>query len=87
MQHPPMGGFPRPPFVPYPSIYPGPFHSAASSMPLPSPSFDSQPPGVSPLGMSPFALSTTTSTSQSLVISGTQTGLPPQGIGMLRVSC
>ncbi|XVF85511.1 hypothetical protein PTKIN_Ptkin17bG0123300 [Pterospermum kingtungense] len=76
MQHPPMGGFPRPPFVPYPSIYPGPFHSASSSMPLLAPSSDSQPPGVSPLGTSPFAPSTATSANQS----GTQTGLPPQGI-------
>ncbi|XVE85507.1 hypothetical protein DITRI_Ditri17bG0096300 [Diplodiscus trichospermus] len=80
MQHPPMGGFTRPPFLPYPSIYPGPFHSASSGMPLPAPSSDSQPPGVSPPGTSPFAPSTATPTNQSLVTPGVQTGLPPQGI-------
>ncbi|KAK8699559.1 hypothetical protein V6N13_115642 [Hibiscus sabdariffa] len=76
MQHPPMGGFPRPPFVPYPTIYPGPFPSTSSGMPLPSPLSDSQPPGVRLLGMSPFAPSTVAPANQSFAI---QTGLP-QGI-------
>ncbi|XVF02932.1 hypothetical protein REPUB_Repub04eG0217200 [Reevesia pubescens] len=79
MQHPPVGGFPRPPFVRYPTVYPGPFPSASSGMPLPA--SDSQPPGVSPLGgMSQFAPSTATPVNQSLVTSGLQTGLPLQGI-------
>ena len=86
MQHPPMGGFPRPPFVPYPTIYPGPFPSALSGMPLLAPSSDSQPPGVGPFGTSPFAPSTATPANQSLVTSGIPTGLLPQGIGTLRVS-
>ncbi|XP_022776500.1 pre-mRNA-processing protein 40C isoform X2 [Durio zibethinus] len=80
MQHPPMGGFPRPPFVPYTAFYPGPFPSASSGMPLPAPSSDSQPPGVIPLGTSTFAPSTATPANQSLVTSGIQTGLPLQGI-------
>ncbi|XWS69410.1 hypothetical protein CRYUN_Cryun04dG0176600 [Craigia yunnanensis] len=80
MQHPPIGGFPRPPFVAYPTIYPGPFPSASCGMPLHAPSSDSQPPGVGPLGMSPFAPSTATPANQSLVTSGIPTGLPPQGI-------
>ncbi|KHG18458.1 Transcription elongation regulator 1 [Gossypium arboreum] len=77
MQHPPLGGFPRPPFVPYPTVYPGPFPSTSSGMPLPAPSSDSQPPGVRPLGMSPFAPSAAALANQSLAI---QTGFPPQGI-------
>ncbi|KAK8530643.1 hypothetical protein V6N13_122267 [Hibiscus sabdariffa] len=76
MQHPPMGGFPRPSFVPYPTIYPGPFPSTSGGMPLPAPSPDSQPPGVRPLGMSPFAPSTAAPANQPSAI---QTGLP-QGI-------
>ncbi|XWS34418.1 hypothetical protein CRYUN_Cryun21dG0036900 [Craigia yunnanensis] len=80
MQHPPMGGFHRPQFIPYPSFNPGTFPSASSGMPLPAPSSDSHPPGVIPLGTSPFAPSSATPTSQSLVTSGIQTGLPPQGI-------
>ncbi|WRX16612.1 WW domain - like 2 [Theobroma cacao] len=80
MQHPPMGGFPRPPFVPYPTIYPGPFPSASSGMPHPAPSSDSQPPGVSPLATSPFAPSIAIPANQSSVASGIQTGFPPQGI-------
>ncbi|TYG83552.1 hypothetical protein ES288_D01G177200v1 [Gossypium darwinii] len=77
MQHPPMGGFPRPPFVPYPTVYPGPFPSTSSGMPLPAPSSDSQPPGFRPLGMSPFAPSAAALANQSLAI---LTGFPPQGI-------
>ncbi|XP_039054774.1 pre-mRNA-processing protein 40C-like [Hibiscus syriacus] len=76
MQHPPMGGFPRPPFVPYPSIYPGPFPSTSHGMLHPAPSSDSQPPGVRLLGMSPFAPSIAALANQPLAI---QTGLP-QGI-------
>ncbi|XVE91918.1 hypothetical protein REPUB_Repub01dG0052600 [Reevesia pubescens] len=88
MQHPPMGGFPRPPFVPYPTIYPGPFPSASSGVPLPAPSSDSHPPGVTPLGMGPFAPSTATSatpSNQSLATSEMQTGLPPQGIDDMKL--
>ncbi|KAE8710103.1 ARM repeat superfamily protein isoform 1 [Hibiscus syriacus] len=33
MQHHPIGGFPRPPFVPYPIIYPGPFPSTSGGLP------------------------------------------------------
>ncbi|OMO72664.1 hypothetical protein COLO4_27510 [Corchorus olitorius] len=80
MQHPPMGGFPRPPYVPYPTIYHGPFPSASSGMPLATLASDSQPLGVTPLGTSPFAQSSATAANHSSVTSATQTGLPPQGI-------
>ncbi|XP_039015350.1 pre-mRNA-processing protein 40C-like [Hibiscus syriacus] len=76
MQHPPMGGFPRPPFIPYHTFYPGSFPSTSSGMPLHAPPSDSQPPGIRPLGMSPFAPSTAAPANQSLAI---QTGLT-QGI-------
>ncbi|XP_039007003.1 pre-mRNA-processing protein 40C-like isoform X2 [Hibiscus syriacus] len=68
MQHPPMGAFPRLPFMPCPTFYPGPFPSTSSGMPLPAPSSDSQPPGVRPLGMSLFAPSTIAPANQSLAI-------------------
>ncbi|GAB4850661.1 hypothetical protein Ancab_029972 [Ancistrocladus abbreviatus] len=53
LQPPQIGGLPRPVFLPYPPIYPGPFPLPVHGMTLPSvplPVPDSQPPGVTPLG-------------------------------------
>ncbi|XP_065849014.1 pre-mRNA-processing protein 40C isoform X2 [Euphorbia lathyris] len=48
-QPPQMGGLPRPPYLPYPAAYPGPFPLSMHNIPRPSIS----PPDFQPLGVNP----------------------------------
>ncbi|KAL9260342.1 Pre-mRNA-processing protein 40C-like protein [Drosera capensis] len=58
-----MSGQPRPSYLPYPSVYPGPFPLGVQGLPFPSvPLQGSQPPGVAPLSsvigsVTPMAIS------------------------------
>ncbi|GAV80419.1 WW domain-containing protein/FF domain-containing protein, partial [Cephalotus follicularis] len=81
--HPPqMGGMPRPPFLPYPAVYPGPFLAPARNVALPSVlSLDSQPPGVTPMGTTGAIPMSSAAPGHHLVVTtGIQTELPPPGI-------
>ncbi|GLT34869.1 hypothetical protein SLA2020_093610 [Shorea laevis] len=80
MQPPAMGGI-RPPFFTYSAVYPGPFPSPAHGM-AHAPSPDSQPPGISLMGM-PGAVSASSATSanQLSATSELQSELPSLGIG------
>ncbi|KAM7270956.1 hypothetical protein ACFE04_030170 [Oxalis oulophora] len=83
IQAPPMGGIPRTPFLPYPSVYPGSFPPPAQNVMHPSiQSFDSQPPGVFPLVKSTASPLSSAIPGHQLIGSTTemQTELPP-GIG------
>ena len=89
LQPPQMGGLPRPPFLPYPAVYPAPFTLPARGLPLPYvPLPDSQPPGVTPVG-------TAGGTPISSAVSGRHPAspswmlseLPPPGNGMHTISC
>ena len=84
-----MGGLPRPPFVPYPAVYPTPFPLPAHGMPLPSvPLPDSQPPGVTPVGTAGGTpISAAVSGHHLANTSGMLSELPPPGIGMLKILC
>ncbi|KAJ9709550.1 hypothetical protein PVL29_001162 [Vitis rotundifolia] len=82
LQPPQMGGLPRPPFVPYPAVYPSPFPLPARGLPLPSvPLPDSQPPGVTPVGTAGGTpISSAVSGHHLANTSGMQSELPPPGI-------
>ncbi|KDP22962.1 hypothetical protein JCGZ_01659 [Jatropha curcas] len=81
-QPPQMGGLPRPPFLPYPAVFPGPFPLPAHSIPRASVSSpDSQPPGVTPVGTA--GANPPSSAASGLQLIGTpgmQKELPPPGI-------
>lgn len=85
LQSPQIGGFPRPPFLPYPAAFPGPFPLPAHVMPLPSvPLPDSQPPGVIPVGNTAAISSPSAASGHQLAgSSGIQIELPHPGIGMI----
>ncbi|XP_048428823.1 pre-mRNA-processing protein 40C-like isoform X2 [Pyrus x bretschneideri] len=85
---PQIGGLPRPPFLPYPAAFPGPFPLPAHVMPLSSvPLPDSQPPGVTPVGNTVAnSLSSVGSGHQLAGSSGMQKELPHPGVGMLLLS-
>ncbi|GMH07074.1 hypothetical protein Nepgr_008914 [Nepenthes gracilis] len=71
LQPPQTGGLPRPPFLPYPPVYPGPFALAVRGMPLPSvPLPDSQPPGVTPIENPGGVATSVATTSGSHIASG-----------------
>lgn len=84
LQPPQMGGLQRPPFLPYPAVYPTPFTVPARALPLPSvPLPDSQPPGVTPVGTAGGApISSAVSAHHPISSSGMQLELPSPGIGM-----
>lgn len=88
VQPPQIGGMPRPPFLQYPTVYPGPFHSSARNVSLPSVlSPDSQPPGVTSMGTGgAIPMSSAAPDHQLVGAMGMQTESPPPGIGTLRVS-
>ncbi|GFZ15704.1 hypothetical protein Acr_25g0001130 [Actinidia rufa] len=76
---PQLSGLPRPPFLPYPATFPGPFPLPTRGLSLPSvPLPDAQPPGVTPLGM-PIGTSMITVTSGSPLTTGSwmQQETPP----------
>ncbi|XP_057478904.1 pre-mRNA-processing protein 40C isoform X1 [Actinidia eriantha] len=76
---PQLSGLPRPPFLPYPATFPGPFPLPTRGLSLPSvPLPDAQPPGVTPLGM-PIGTSMITATSGSPLTTGSwmQQETPP----------
>lgn len=81
LQPPQMSGL-RPPFLPYPPAYPGPFGLAARGLSLPSvPLPDAQPPGITPInnlgGVRPSAV--TASGVQMAHSSVLQPEVPPPG--------
>ncbi|KAM1540942.1 hypothetical protein PS1_010930 [Malus domestica] len=80
---PQIGGVPRPPFLPYPAAFPGPFPLPVHVMPLSSvPLPDSQPPGVTPVGNTVAnSLSSVGSRHQLAGSSGMQKELPHPGVG------
>ncbi|KAM1846586.1 hypothetical protein ACFX14_010981 [Malus domestica] len=80
---PQIGGLPRPPFLPYPAAFPGPFPLPVHVMPLSSvPLPDSQPPGVTPVGNTVANyLSSVGSRHQLAGSSGMQKELPHPGVG------
>nr|XP_028947374.1 pre-mRNA-processing protein 40C-like [Malus domestica] len=80
---PQIGGLPRPPFLPYPAAFPGPFPLPVHVMPLSSvPLPDSQPPGVTPVGNTVAnSLSSVGSRHQLAGSSGMQKELPHPGVG------
>ncbi|CAB4295957.1 unnamed protein product [Prunus armeniaca] len=82
LQSPQIGGFPRPPFLPYPAAFPVPFPLPAHVMPLPSvPLPDSQPPGVTPVGNTAAISSPSAASGHQLAgFSGIQIELPLPGI-------
>ncbi|KAG8657638.1 hypothetical protein MANES_03G080900v8 [Manihot esculenta] len=81
-QPPQIGGMPRPPFMPYPTVFTGSFPLPAHAVSRPSfPSHDSQPPGVTPIGTAganpPLS---SASGHQYIGTPGMQKELPPPGI-------
>ncbi|KAL5761373.1 hypothetical protein ACOSP7_017637 [Xanthoceras sorbifolium] len=82
LQAPQIGVTPRPPFLPYPAVYPAHFPLSSRGMPQSSvPLSDSQPPGVSSIRTA-GAISTSSVASgfQTVGASGIQAGAPSSGI-------
>lgn len=88
LQPPQVSGMPRPPYLPYPAVYPAPFPLPSHGLPLPSvPLPDSQPPGVTPLGSAGGnPVSSVVSSHHPTSSLGMELELPP-GTGMLKISC
>lgn len=92
LQPPQISGVLRPPFLPYPAAFPGPFSFPARGVTLPAvPVPDSQPPGVTPVsqppGVTPVSAAVATSTSsasnhQLRGTTGLQTEVIPGHAGM-----
>lgn len=83
---PQMGVMTRPPFLPYPAVYPAPFSLPAHGVPHPSvSSADSQPPGVSSVGIVAATPTSAVLGHQLVATSGLQTESSPSVIGMLGV--
>lgn len=80
-----MSGLPRPPLLPHPAALPGPFPLSTHGMQLPYvPLPDSQPPGVTPVGIpGGSSIFSAASGKQSAISSVMEPELPP-GIGMLK---
>ncbi|XP_048440932.1 pre-mRNA-processing protein 40C isoform X2 [Pyrus x bretschneideri] len=83
LSSPQIGGLARPPFLPYPAAFPGPFPLPAHVMPLASvPLPDSQPPGVTPVGNTAAnSVSSVGSGHQSAGSSAMQKELSHPGVG------
>ncbi|KAJ9183220.1 hypothetical protein P3X46_007110 [Hevea brasiliensis] len=81
-QPPQIGGMPRPPFMPYPTVFTGSFPLPAHAISRPSfPLPDSQPPGVTPVGTVGANLPSSSASGHQFI--GTpemQKELPPPGI-------